>query len=399
MSLQGARPQPHIEGSLDVFGASVRIPLLRSTFSPIDGRIAFDGSALALQDLRIGAGDGEALATGRVELDRLVPTSVDLKLDLRHFPLARSSVLRTHLDGELGVVGPLSLLAFTGDLVAEDTRVRLPEEADPLLREIHVVARSASASAPLSIVEGADEPGLYEHATFDLKLRIPRGTWVKGHGANLNLTGQLELRKGTLEAARYSGQVEVVRGTYTLRGRRFAIRQGTVEFDGGTDLNPLVDIEASYRVSDVEIIAYLTGHALDPILRLESEPVLPESEVLHYLVFGRSSDEATDSDPRIGAAAGSLAAGVALSQVTPLLEDSLPIDTLEILVPTEQSDGAIGVGKYIHEDVYVRYGRTLSRDPVDEVSVELRLNKHWSVESQASSDENAGADLVWSFDF
>ena len=82
-----------------------------------------------------------------------------------------------------------------------------------------------------------------------------------------------------------------------------------------------------------------------------------------------------------------------------MLEDALPIDTLEILVPTEQSDGAIGIGKYVHEDVYVRYGRTLSRDPVDEISVELRLNEHWSVQSQASSDENAGADLIWSFDF
>ena len=94
-----------------------------------------------------------------------------------------------------------------------------------------------------------------------------------------------------------------------------------------------------------------------------------------------------------------VAAGVALSQITPLLEDHLPIDTLEILLPTDQSAGAIGVGKYVHKDVYVRYGRTLSRDPVDQVSIELRINKHWSLESQASSDENAGADLIWSFDF
>ena len=66
---------------------------------------------------------------------------------------------------------------------------------------------------------------------------------------------------------------------------------------------------------------------------------------------------------------------------------------------TSSLDGAIGVGKYVHEDVYVRYGRTLSRDPVDEVSVEFRINENWSVESQASSDENAGADLIWSFEY
>jgi translocation and assembly module TamB len=336
---------------------------------------------------------------GRVELDQLVPASADLKLTLHHFPLARTSFLRSYVDGEVAVVGPINGLALSGDITLQDTRVRLPEADDPLLREIHVVARSSSDGATTNIVEGGNEPGPYEHATFDLRLQIPRGTWVKGRGANLDLTGELALRKRALEAPRYLGEVKVVRGTYTLHGRRFAIRRGTVSFDGSTDANPQIDIEAIHRVSDIEIIAYLTGRALDPVLRLESEPVLPESEVLHYLVFGRSSDEATDADLQIGAAAGALAAGVALSQVTPMLEEALPIDTLEFLVPTDQSDGAIGIGKYVHEDVYIRYGRTLSRDPVDEVSIELRLDDHWSVESQASSDENAGADLIWSYDF
>ena len=122
--------------------------------------------------------------------------------------------------------------------------------------------------------------------------------------------------------------------------------------------------------------------------------------MLHYLVFGRPSDERSELEsPQLGAAAGALAAGVALSQVMPMLEDALPIDTLEVSVPSDESAGSIGVGKYIHEDVYVRYGRTLSRDPVDEVRVELRLNEHWRIESQTSSDENAGADLIWSFEF
>jgi len=377
----------------------VRVPLLHGSFGPIDGRIAFDGSAVALDALRIGAAGGEALARGRVELDQLEPTSAELELRLRHFPLATSRLLRARVDGEMSVSGPIDALGVTGALALVDTRIRLPEREDPLLREIRVIARSADDDPLTRIVEGANAPGLLEHAALDLRLRIPRGTWVKGRGANLDLEGELALRKRPLEVPRYSGEIEIVRGTYTLHGRRFAIRRGSLRFDGGTDANPLIDIEARHRVSDIEIIAFLTGRALDPVLRLESEPALPESEVLHYLVFGRPSDGETDANPQLGALAGALAGGVALSQVTPMLEDALPIDTLEILLPSDRSEGAIGIGKYVHEDVYIRYGRTLSRDPVDEVSIELRLDDHWSVKSQASSDENAGVDLIWSYDF
>ena len=90
---------------------------------------------------------------------------------------------------------------------------------------------------------------------------------------------------------------------------------------------------------------------------------------------------------------------MAAAQITPLLEDVLPIDTLEFRVPDDRSEGEFGVGKYVQPGVYIRYGRTLSRDPVDQVNLELQLSDHWSLETEARTDENAGVDLIWSIDF
>ena len=76
-----------------------------------------------------------------------------------------------------------------------------------------------------------------------------------------------------------------------------------------------------------------------------------------------------------------------------MVEEALPIDTLEANIPKDGFGATVRVGAYVY------YGRTLSRDPIDAVRIELRLDKHWRIESQAARDENAGADLIWSFGF
>jgi len=403
LALHGAVPQPRIEGALEIRRAGVRVPLLQRNFAPIDGRIELDGDGVRFDALRIGTPDdpdAEARLSGRLGLDRLVPASADFTLSMQHFPLARSSLLRTLLDGELTIEGSVSALEIHGDVFLEDSRVRIPESEDPLLREIQVFARSSGDDFDTTIVEGTEEPDEFDRSSIDIRLSAPRGTRVKGRGADVDIEGVLEVKKRPLEAPRFSGSFAVVRGNYTFQGRRFAIRRGTADFDGGSELNPVIDIEAEYRVSDVIIRALLGGRALDPILRLDSEPPLPESEVLHYLVFGRASDTSADGgSSRLDAAAGALAAGVAAAQITPLLEDVLPIDTLEFRVPDDRSEGEFGVGKYVQPGVYIRYGRTLSRDPVDQVNLELQLSDHWSLETEARTDENAGVDLIWSIDF
>ena len=89
-----------------------------------------------------------------------------------------------------------------------------------------------------------------------------------------------------------------------------------------------------------------------------------------------------------------------LSEISPVLESYLPIDTLDLRMGSDPSDAAeISVGKYLSGDVFVSVGRTLGRDPVDTLRVEWQLSDHFSLESQVADDQNTGLDLIWNFDF
>ncbi|MCH2173344.1 translocation/assembly module TamB domain-containing protein [Myxococcota bacterium] len=399
VDVRGASPEPQLEGSIELAEVWGRLGILGNRLGPIEGRIDLHQQTLSTDDLHIGVSEahsGQAVVSGRIRIGAAGTSEVRLGLSLQQLPVALSNVLSSRVVGDMTIEGNLEAPVVRGTLSFEHARVRLPEQEDPVLREIRIVSQSGDGTPTTRIVERRKPTSLFTRSAIDLRLHAPRGTLVDGLGADVELNGDIQLTKAKGEPPRYSGEVEVVRGNYTFYGRRFAIQHGTARFPGTLKPIPQIDLEGTYRVADVTIHAYLTGDALDPTLRLDSDPAMPESEVLHYLVFGRGSDEPTDPDSSLDATAGALAAGVAINQITPLLEEALPIDELELQLSDGHTDTRIGVGKYLTRDVYVHYQRTLSREPVDEVRVELQLDDHWSLETQASSDENTGIDLIWS---
>ncbi len=46
------------------------------------------------------------------------------------------------------------------------------------------------------------------------------------------------------------GTIETLRGAYELYGKRFVLQKGKLEFLGGQEINPQVDIEALYSFRD-----------------------------------------------------------------------------------------------------------------------------------------------------
>ena len=396
--------QPSVKGAIELSDGGVFVPLLGQRFEPVNGALRLSGETLVLDALQIGTAAAGAQLSGRLSFFQLEPARVDLSLRMEHFPLSRSRLLRTDVAGELSITGPLEELVVRGKLALEEPRVHLREESDQMLREIRILASAPSTSGATRFVEERRAPSLLDRASVELELAISRGR-VRGRGADVVLAGDLKLSKRALEDVRYSGEVSVVRGSYIFQGRRFQIRRGVLSFDGGAALDPIVDIETVYRIRDIEILAYLAGRFDSLQVRLESDPPMRDSEVLSYLVLGRASDESPDSQA-FGDAASQLAAGVALSEISPVLESYLPIDTLDLRMGGDPSNGSnassapeLTFGKYLSGGVFVSVGRTLGRDPVDTLRVEWQLSDHWSLESEVADDQNAGLDVIWNFDF
>jgi autotransporter translocation and assembly factor TamB len=395
---QGGAEGPQLTGELRIADGALSVPLLGARYEPIEGRIRLEGRTL-WPELRVGADERFATLGGRIELDGLTPAATGLELALERFALARSNILQADVSGAVQLTGPVEALVLLGSLRLDQGRVRVPDAEDPALREIRIVTREALEGGDALVEQRPTRPGALDRARVELALDLPRNTWVRGRGLEIELDGDLGVEKSPLGPVRYLGTVNVVRGRYELLGKRFDVRRGKTTFDGGRRLDPLLDIEATHRVRDVTILAFVTGRVSDPILRLESEPALEEDDVLSYLFLGRPASEAGEGTGSLDAAAAGLAAGIAVKQLAGLLGESLPIDTLDVRIGEQGIPEEVRVGAYVTPNVFMRYGRTFGSSPVDEVGIELRISDQWSIESEMGSDASAGADLIWSLDF
>ena len=66
------------------------------------------------------------------------------------------------------------------------------------------------------------------------------------------------------------------------------LTKGIINFSGAVPPDPTVDIEATARKGDLTAIVRIQGEARKPKLTLDSEPVLPQDEILSRLMFDRS---------------------------------------------------------------------------------------------------------------
>ncbi len=254
------------------------------------------------------------------------------------------------------------------------------------------------------IVIKDDDKGSYfkDNVALNLDINIPKNSWVRGRGANVELQGALKIDKEYKDDPLITGNISAVRGTYKIFGKLFKIQEGNVNFPGIKDFNPLLDISALYSVSDVDVFVGIGGDVKNPNIKLSSDPALGETDIISYLIFGSPSDQlGTGERSALGQAATGLAGGVALNQLKGVLGENVSPDVLSVGSGTAGPE--LEVGKYLNDDIYFAYERKSSSDsassiPTNTVKVEYRLFDFLSVGSDVGS-EQSGGDLFLNFDF
>ncbi|MCA9509412.1 MAG: translocation/assembly module TamB, partial [Myxococcales bacterium] len=408
LAIAGGGTAPDVSGRVVLRDGGIDVPLARRRYAPIEGAFSLADGVVHVERLAIGLPkdrDGEGperrgLATieGDVALDGLVPSSLDLRADLDGFRLSSAPILTTDVRGRLAVHGPLDALAIEGDVRLEDASVRLPDEDDRALREIQVIAASSQDTAASEFAETRARDGAYARSRVDVRIRVPRNTWVRGRGAEVDLQGDVRLAKRPHDALRAVGEARVVRGSLDFQRKRFDLRRGVVTFDGGDDPgDPVIDFEGVHRVRDVNVVIEIAGRLSDPpqLVQLGGEPPMSRDEALAYLVFGRPIDELAQAERgQVQSAALSVAASLAAGEFGRLIADAGIVDTLDIEIGEDGSAQALRVGKYVGDRTFVRYGQTFGDQSEQELQIEYRFTRHLSVESQMSTTGEAGADLI-----
>ncbi len=215
---------------------------------------------------------------------------------------------------------------------------------------------------------------------------------IDAFGLTGRLGGSIRLIERPDRATVALGKLKVEEGTYTIYRQTLAIERGRVIYSGGPAANPGLDVRATRRPRNVLVGVNVRGTLQEPRIELFSEPPMPESQQLSYLIVGIPLGETSSGEGETLAAA---AAFLAKSDQASQLADRVGIDEVEVEAGGPGEGSSIVLGRYLSPRLYVGYGIGLLEE-ANSVRMRYQLTELWSLEGRSGT--TSSADLLYTIE-
>jgi translocation and assembly module TamB len=394
----GTFDHPLVSGQLVLKDADFKIKSLRNDFNVTSALIEMQGQKGFLKQTEIVSGNGKGTFEGQID----VPTvTYNLTADMQNF-LVKPKQISANISGKLNLKGEAEKIDVEGKLTVSKALITIPEVQE---KEVEEIKFADENKEEFVVGSGGQTDYFTKDVALKLQILMRKNNWVKGRGANIELSGDLDLNKAFGEKVRIAGNIRTVRGTYETLGKLFRLKEGLVSFSGTETINPFLDITAVYRVSSVLLYVNISGTADKPVLKLTSDPPMSETDIISYIVFGAPSDTIGSSNrASIQGAATGIAGGIAAAQLEKLLGSKFALDVISV-GGGGSSGPQVEVGKYLTQDLYIAYERETTESIVNSTAItENRVLLEYSIFKNITINgdvggENPGIDVFYNFNY
>ncbi|MGQ0704021.1 MAG: translocation/assembly module TamB domain-containing protein, partial [Gemmatimonadales bacterium] len=378
--IEGTWEAPRMAGWVRVRGGGASVPGLGVRYEQIAGAVRLAGDSVLSDGLRLSSGLGKLGVRGGLRLTRLTEPAFDLDLTAENFEvIAVPNYMTLRPTGELRLSGTLLHPVLTGQARLDNSVIYF---ADLVQKEIVNLEDPLFADLIDTLALRRYRLGAAFQSRFldSLTIRnfdatIGESVWLRSNEANFQLEGSVLVNKvpyrgGVQQVYRVVGNLNVPRGTYTLKAggvitRTFTVERGTVRYFGDPG-DAELDVEAQHIVrapqggDNIPVVAHITGTISVPDLRLRTPPGRPplsEDQLISLLTVGATDPLAVGAveQQAWAAAANALAAELQRS----IISETRFVDVIEIRPPVATGRQAalgttqIGVGKALTEKLFI----------------------------------------------
>ncbi len=393
LDASGSLSQPVLQGRLDVKNTFVSHNDFPSGLSDLNGVLRFDRNRIQIENLSGTTGGGTVALTGSATYQN-GGLLIDFGASAHDVRLRYPPGVSSTANADLRLTGTTDSAVLSGDIVVTKLAVT------PGFDFAAYVERSRQGVAVTQTNSLQSRLKLDVHVVTTPELQMQT--------AIARLSGNADLRvRGTADRPAILGRVEVLEGEISFNGTKYRLERGDVTFANPAKTQPIIDLTATTRVRDYDITVQLRGDASAPNglkPTWQSEPQLPEADVIALLALGRTREESASVNSSgsfgLGGEASNLLINQALnSTVNSRLQrlfgaSRVKIDPQGLATETNVVRGPqVTVEQQVANNLTLTYSTNVSVSNQQIIQVEYNLTRNISI--VALRDQNG----VVSFDF
>jgi translocation and assembly module TamB len=388
-NLAGTVGAPRLQGEARLANARADIPRLGIELRDLRLAAIGDGSGSLTLDGAARSGPGTVSITGRAGLVPSAETPVKLAIKGQRFQAMDTEEIDVLVSPDLAVDYTGQLVRLTGDVVIPQADIVIEDRREK---------GPVGVSEDVVFVNATEEPDARKDLAVvtQVRLVLGRDIDINVYGLKGKPTGSLLVRDEPGRVTRGTGELEIKEGIFKAYGQDLTIERGRIVFAGPID-NPGIDVRAFRKAEDGTIAGInAKGTVKKPEVTLWSQPTLPESEALAYLLLGRPLNQ---TQPQEGDRLANAATSLGLkggNLLAKKLAARWGLEEARIEAKDNDLDQAsLVVGKYLSPRLYVAYGIGLF-EAVNTFRIRYLMNDKWTL--QAESGEGTSADVLYTIE-
>ena len=291
-NIQGPWSDLGVTGTIEVIDGGLRVADPRIVVSSLNGALFLSQDTVTAHELRGRFNGGDLDIAGSLHRSGLSLDGV-LTLTGRQVAMNLPEGLRTEVDAEIDITlqGGETTLDGTATIRRGDYREPMSLTGGLLSavdRRQDVRTIGLEPTTPIDAIQ------------LDLRVVTAEDIVLDNNYLDAALTGDIRIG-GTFGAPAVTGRVALLEGGRIRVGTRtYEVETGAIDLIDPTGIDPQLDIRARTRASSYDITLSITGGQDNLTTTLQSDPPLPESDIVSLLLTGQTLSEVSAS-PGTGA--------------------------------------------------------------------------------------------------
>ena len=407
----GIWKEPHLTGKLELSKAGAYLPTAGVTLKDVQLAARFDRDQLMVNSFKVTSGAGSLEGSAVVRFAGNGVTGYNGRIKGDKFQVVNLPELQVQANPELTFEGTADKLSVRGG-------VKIPE----LLAKGSDRTAVIQPSSDVIVDRGQGSVARQSGLVLDIQVKAVLGdrVFVKVAGLDGKLEGGVDLTIRGRDSMKGTGEIKVAKGRYSTYGVNLDIKRGRAVFAGGPVERPTLDILALREIGDVKAGVTVRGTPVNPVVKLYSDPTMPDVDILSYIVLGRKLNDGEQKTDLLMQAASALASSGQSVYLQEQIKQRIGIDTFEVTSAKQQtsdykkiepslldqtgktssssiSDSMLQVGKYLTPQLYFSYGWSLFSDS-HVFRVRYNITKQWEIETRTGT-EATGGDIFYRIEF